>query len=95
MVHPREIKAFIWSDAVEEHLARHRIAYFEVEEVFWNIPVWARDRDDEPGDYFMIGKTDSGRKLTVVVTIDEIRDALKVITGWDSDSEERAKYFNE
>ena len=28
-------------------------------------------------------------------TTDEIRDALKVITGWDSDSEERAKYFNE
>ena len=29
------------------------------------------------------------------MTHDEIRDLLRVITGWDSDNGERTKYFNE
>ena len=95
MVHPRKIYGFYWSDAIHSHLSRHQIAWWEVEEVFWNEPTWAENDDDQPGDYLMYGKTDSGRRLTIVVVQDDVRDLLRVVTGWDSDSGERTKYFDE
>ena len=95
MVHPRDHEGFEWNENIEAHLAAHAIKFWEVEELFFNCEHWLKDREGEPGDFFMIGKTDAGRKLTIVVCTNEVNLLLKVITGWDSDKEERAKYFNE
>src|SRR5579871_5820901 len=45
-----------------------------------------------PGDYKMIGRTDGGRLLTIVVRWDLSRRTLRPITGWDSTAGERTRY---
>ncbi len=93
MVHPRWHEGFDWDEGNEGHLAESHITWWEVEEVFYGGPVWPRDRDAEPGDYFMIGKTGAGRALAIVVGINEITRRLRAITGWECDEGERTRYI--
>ena len=53
-----------WDAWSEEHIARHGVDRYEVEEVARNAPHVTRGRG---GTYRMIGQTDGGRFLTVYV----------------------------
>lgn len=82
---------FEWDEGNESELARHRIAPEEVEQVFDNDPVWASNKRNRPSNRLMIGRTDSGRELTIVVRI-QLGEMIRAITGWDSTRGERSRY---
>lgn len=75
---------FEWDSANEEHLARHEVSPYEVEQVFHNDPVWRRNKGGRAALYAMDGRTSSGRSLRVLVTwADEPERILRAVTAWD------------
>ena len=94
-MHPSEAEGFEWDDANALHLGRprHPIAEWEAEEVFWNGPVWVRNKKAGSGDWKMIGYTDSGRALTIVVEVRPQARLLRVVTGWPCTRGERTRYL--
>ena len=96
-MHPRHAAAFEWDDDRDPigniaELAAHRIHPWEVEEVFFNDPTWVPNKHSGAGEWKMVGRTDGGRRLTVVVTVNRFTGDLRPITGWDSTTGERTRY---
>jgi hypothetical protein len=99
---PEDAEAFEWDDDGDErgntaHLAESRddrpsILWWEVEEVFENGPLFVQNKKEGSGDWKMLGLTEGGRRLTVIVEYNEVRRTLRPITGWDRTSEEQARY---
>ena len=91
---PWEAEGFEWDEANESELAQphHPIRPWEVEEVFWNGPVWAPNRRGRSGDRVMVGRTDGGRRLTIVVQMKTLTRLLRPITGWPSTAADLSKY---
>jgi len=46
-------------------------------------------------DKLLVGRTDGGRPLTLVLTYLERRRLIRFITGWDCTAAERSKYLSE
>lgn len=100
---PEDAEAFEWDPDDEDtgntaHLAESRpdrpgIAWWEAEEVFSNSGVFVPNKKEGTGDWKLVGRTDGGRLLTLVVHYDEIRRVLRVITGWDTTRGERSRYL--
>src|SRR3954453_21788579 len=91
-MHPTRAAGFEGDEYNMEHLAAHGIAPWEAEEVCFNRPVWLPDEGYRPDRWKAIGRTDSGRYLTVVVQVKDNGDTLRPFTGWPWDDEERAQY---
>ena len=91
-MHPSRAEGLEWDDANEDELWGHGIRSWEVEEVFQNRPVWAKNKKGRSGDYLMVGATGGGRWLTVPVQVKEASMLLRPITGWDSSTGELSKY---
>lgn len=92
-MHPRDAEGFEWDEEENEaELWTHGIRWWGVEDVFWNGPTWTRDKRDASGDYKMIGETDGGRRLTIVVEVKTVRRILRPITGWNSTKGELSRY---
>ena len=74
---------FIWDEDNEEHLARHRIATDEAEQVFFNRYVITPNKKAHgPRRYRIDGRTDQGRRLRLI--FEDMGSALaRIITGWD------------
>lgn len=91
---PWDAEGFEWDDANERELGQphHPIQPWEVEDVFWNQPVWAPNKRGRSGDYIMVGRTDGGRRLTIVVQVKTITRQLRPITGWDSTPADLSRY---
>jgi uncharacterized DUF497 family protein len=99
---PEAAEGFEWDDELLEHgntahLAESRsgrpsIAWFEAEEVFYNGGILVPNKRNKSGDWLMVGRTDAGRRLTLVVHWDKCRRIIWVITGWNSTQGERARY---
>ena len=73
--------SFEWDEGNESELAGHHIEPYEAEEIFLNGPVWRRDKKDAAGDYYITGRTDGGRILTIVVQL-KAGHTVRPITGW-------------
>ena len=67
MVH---IEGLRWDEEAEDHIARHGVVFWEVEEAVANIRYAKRSR----GYLQVIGQTDAGRYLTVI--LDEEDDGI-------------------
>lgn len=91
-MHPRDAEGFRWDETNEAKLWNHGVEAWEVEEVFLNGPVWARNKKGRAGDYLMVGRTNGGRWLTVVLEVKEATREVRAITGWPSSGGELAKY---
>jgi uncharacterized DUF497 family protein len=94
---PQDAEGFEWDDDEDErgntaHLARHGILPTEAEQVFYNdgVLIPNRRRDD---DWLLIGRTDGGRVLTLVLVYRQDRRLLRVFTGWLSTIGERRRYL--
>ena len=67
----------------ETELAGHGVTVDEVIEVIWN-GFQVRRNKRYHGGYQLIGYTDGGRKLKLIVYEKE-KNLIRVITGWDYD----------
>jgi uncharacterized DUF497 family protein len=95
-VHPSQARNIEWNEGNRQELAdpAHPIEEWEVEEVFANGPIWARNRKRRTGDWKMIGRTNGGRRLTIVLEV-KPPDTKRPITGWDATKGERTRYDSE
>ena len=82
-MHPSEWEVLEWDERNEAHVAAHAISAAEVRQVLLNNPAWRRDQQDQSGDWVAVGETNGGRRLLVVVAVDEIRRVIRPITGWE------------
>ncbi len=76
---------FDWDDAnVLKIWQKHQVSAMECEEVFFNLPLVAGHDEKHSHDerrYYVLGQSDGGRRLFVVVTIRE--GLLRVISARD------------
>ncbi len=72
-----------------EHIPRHQVTIEEVFEVISNIYVYIQGHHDR---WLIIGKTNRGRFLTVVVGAREQEDTYGLVTARPSRREERSFY---
>ena len=85
--HPHSAELIEFDDGNESELAGHRISATEVTQLLLNGPTWAPNTKGRAGLWLAVGYTNGGRAL------DEVRLAVRPITGWDSTSGERARYL--
>ncbi len=71
------------------HVARHGVAPEEIEQITGNDYVTARNTHDPDNRIRMIGRTDGGRVLTVVLEATRDDVVWRPVTAWDSKPEER------
>jgi uncharacterized DUF497 family protein len=90
---PSEAEAWEWDEGNEEELHRHSITARDIYEVWANGPTWVPNVRHRAGDWKMLGQTNGGRRLTIVVRLYSDRNVLRPITGWDSTAGERSRYF--
>ena len=83
-MHPSEAEGFELDEANEAKIWAHRIQGWEVYEVFENRPIWIPDKRSASGDYKMVGRSNGGRRLTIIVEVKEHTRQLRPITGWPS-----------
>jgi uncharacterized DUF497 family protein len=85
---------FDWDDSnVEKNWDRHRVAFWEAEEIFFNEPLFVRS--DTPHSelerrYLALGHTDTGRLLFISFTIR--RHLVRVISARDMTRRETRRY---
>ncbi len=75
---------------IEKNFQKHNVGPYECEEVFFNEPIVEMiPLSVEHGEqrYFVIGKTNAGRLLSIVFTLRKIR--IRVISARDSSRKER------
>jgi uncharacterized DUF497 family protein len=72
-----------------EHLGKHGIAPEEIEQITGNDYITARNVRQPESRIVMIGRTDGGRLLTVVLEATRDDVVWRPITGWESTQEER------
>lgn len=82
---------FDWDSANVGHLARHNIRPLEAEEAVLNSAEIDLQLVDDEERLIVVGVTKSGRFLTIACT--SRRDAIRVITGWNSTKAEEAVYW--
>jgi uncharacterized DUF497 family protein len=98
VAHPDEAEGFEWDDDEEDegnttHLAKHAITPLEAEEVFYNDGRFVPNKRGMTGDWLLVGRTNGGRVLTLVITYAEDRRVIRFITGWNSTHGERARFL--
>jgi len=88
------VQGFDWNKGnIEKNWEKHKVAYIECEEVFFNKPLIVKE--DEPHSvtesrYYALGKTDTGRLLFMVFTIRGRK--IRVISARDMNKKERSIY---
>ncbi|OGX38974.1 MAG: hypothetical protein A3C53_03635 [Omnitrophica WOR_2 bacterium RIFCSPHIGHO2_02_FULL_68_15] len=87
------IEGFDWDRGnADKNWRRHRVAFYECEEVFFREPVMAPDVEHSTAEarYFAFGRTVRGRRLTVVFTVRGQR--IRVISARDMNRKERKRH---
>ncbi len=93
--HPSVGEWWEWDEENEQELAGHHITPQEVYEVWANGPIWAPNKRHRAGDWKMLGRTDGGRQLAIVIRFYADRSMLRPITGWDATAGEQSRYLKE
>jgi len=86
---------FDWDESnTQKNWEKHRVAYYEAEEVFFNEPLIARSDGRHSSEterrYFALGQTDRARLLFVAFTFRG--DRIRVISVREMNRNERAIY---
>ncbi len=83
------ISDFDWDDKNENHIARHKVSIFEVEEIFlYSKPIYQKTKDNK---YIAYGLTEDGRYLLIVFVLKE-SSKIRVITARDMIIKEKRYY---
>jgi uncharacterized DUF497 family protein len=78
-----------FDDENTDHLSRHGVAPEEIEQVTGNAYVTARNARGPDNRILMIGQTDGGRVITVVLEATRDDVVWRPVTGWSATPEER------
>lgn len=79
-----------FDDYNEDELHRHGVTPEEVMQLLSNRYTVRRNRKDRSGQRQLIGETDSGRVLTVVLAVTAVDSRWRPVTGWESTDAERS-----
>lgn len=71
------------------HIARHGITADEVEQITGNPYITARNRRGPANRIVMIGRTNGGRELTIVLEATRDDGVWRPVTGWVATATER------
>jgi hypothetical protein len=85
-----EFTGFDWDEGNREKNRQHRVEAWECEQVFFNAPLFILDDPQHSlaeNRWAAFGRTDAGRRLTVVFT--RRRDRIRVISARDMNATER------
>ena len=82
-------RSFEWDEANIGHIAFHRVTPEEAEEACYNGPLIRKARAER---YYILGRSDNGRYLTVIVQ-PKWGGSARVITARDMDKSERQRYL--
>ncbi|MDI6606385.1 MAG: BrnT family toxin [Candidatus Omnitrophota bacterium] len=84
-----KFKAFEWDIKNTGHIAQHSVIPEEAEETCFHNPLILRSRH---GRYLVLGQTESGRYLTVVIQ-PKPGGIVRVITAREMNNTERQRYL--
>jgi hypothetical protein len=79
--------------AMNQSSQHHQITPTEVVQVLNAGPVWAPNRKGRAGVWLAVGRTAGGRALSLPVTYDDARRAVRPVTGWDTTRAEHTRYL--
>jgi hypothetical protein len=79
-----------FDDYNEEELAKHRIVPREIIEIFENPYTVRRNKKTGSGDRQVIGRTNGGRFLTIILAATVVPGRWRPVTGWPSTRGERS-----
>jgi len=77
-----EVRALIWDEQNEEHIAKHGVTPREVNQMVENPHIFVRNRRHRRGQLLMIGSTHGGRVLTVALAKAKSKDAWRPTTAY-------------
>jgi len=80
---------FEWDENNLEHIARHQVEWYEVEEAVCGLPITRKGRGENR--YYIYGQTEAGRYLTVIAD-HEGEGWFYPVTARDMTSNERRAY---
>ncbi len=80
LIDPDDIE---WDDSNSEHATRHGVTVDEITQVLLNNPRVHRNRKGRSGDVIVLGATDGGRRIVVVVAWQMDRRVVRPITAWE------------
>lgn len=86
---PPRIAELLITLAAIDKLGARGISVAEVVEVPWNGPTMIRRRTHTANRRLLVGRTNGGRYLTMVIEATEEPTTWLVITGWDASDRER------
>lgn len=92
------VVGFDWDAGNLGKNSKHGVDNREAEEVFFNQPLLVTPDDIHSGDeirWRTLGRTDAGRKLTVIFTLRKSGTSLRVISARDMHRKEEALYDQE
>lgn len=84
---------FDWDGNVDKNRERHRVAFWEAEEVFFNEPLVIRTdpaHSGGEGRFLALGRTDSGRLLFLSFAVR--RSLIRIISARDMTRREATTY---
>ena len=90
---PQDAEAWEWDDDNESELAAHGIEVREVYEVWANRPILVPNRRSRAGDWKIVGLTNGGRRISIVLKYSVDRRIVRPITGWNCTKGEISKYL--
>ncbi len=87
------IEGFDWDRGnIQKNWERHKVAFYECEEVFFHEPILVPNPQHSPGEnrHYAFGQTSKGRWLTISFTVR--KDKIRVISARDMSRKERREY---
>ena len=90
---PLDAEFIDWNEDREEHLARHRVSIYEVQEGVANAVLWMKNLKYGPDRWRLMTFNDAGRPLALFFAYDGDRRALIPITGRTAKPDEVDKYL--
>jgi uncharacterized DUF497 family protein len=84
------ILALEWDDHNINHVAEHGITDIEIDQMLSNTHILVPNKGHEPR-LFLVGVTNGGRILTVVVEPTRDEGTWRPVTAWDADDYAKGK----
>lgn len=86
----RRVQCLVWDAGNEQHLLRHGIGADELVQLVGNRHIVVRDRKSDDPRKLLIGATDGGRIVTVVVEATDDKGTWRAVTAFPATKGQRA-----